>query len=114
VTSPGAGGAFAVNIAQTAWECYWAQAIGRHDIAGQQHARAALADLMTNHIVVAPNSASENWSPPPTGKPVATFADDGGYQFKQRMYAQAAVGHPQLVQQSCRANAPPGSTSTSP
>jgi hypothetical protein len=108
VTSPGAGGAFAVNMAQSAWECYWVQSIGRRDITGQQTARAALSDLMANHIVVAPNGASENWSPPPTGKPLATYADDGGYQYKQRMYAQAAVGRPKLLEQSCRANAPPG------
>lgn len=108
VTSRGAGGSFAVNMAQTAWECYWVQSIGSHDKAGEQSARAALSDLMTNHIVIAPSGASENWSPPQTGKPLATFADDGGYQYKQRMYAQAAAGHPQLLEQSCRANAPPG------
>jgi hypothetical protein len=32
------------------------------------------------------------------------FADDGGYQFKQRAYAEAAAGNPRLLQQSCRAN----------
>jgi hypothetical protein len=109
VTSRGAGGSYAVTMAQTAWECYWAQSIRERDIAGEQNARAALNDLMTNHVVVAPTGASENWSPPQTGKPLATFADDGGYQFKQRMYAQAAAGHPQLLEQSCRANGPSGS-----
>jgi hypothetical protein len=108
VTSRGAGGSFAVNMAQTAWECYWVQSIRSHDTAGVQTARSALKDLMTNHIVIAPSGASENWSPPQTGKPLATFADDGGYEYKQRMYAQAAAGHPQLLAQSCRANAPPG------
>jgi hypothetical protein len=108
VTSRGAGGSFAVTMAQSAWECYWVQSIQRGDNAGQQSARAALSDLMANHIVIAPTGASENWSPPQTGKPLATFADDGGYQYKQRMYAQAAAGHPQLLAQSCRANAPPG------
>jgi hypothetical protein len=108
VTSRGAGGSFAVTMAQSAWECYWVQSIQRSDNAGEQSARAALSDLMANHIVIAPTGASENWSPPQTGKPLATFADDGGYQYKQRMYAQAAAGHPQLLAQSCRANAPPG------
>jgi hypothetical protein len=108
VTSRGAGGSFAVNMAQTAWECYWVQSIRDGDLAGRQRARAVLTDLMTNHIVVAPKGASENWSPPPTGTPMATYADDGGYQYKQRMYAEAAAGHPQLLAQSCRANSPPG------
>jgi hypothetical protein len=108
VTSRGAGGSFAVTMAQTAWECYWAQSIQRRDAAGERTARAALSVLMANHIVIAPNGASENWSPPQTGKPLATFADDGGYQYKERMYAQAAAGRPQLLAQSCRANAPPG------
>jgi hypothetical protein len=108
VTSRGAGGSFAVNIAQSAWECYWAQSIRDGDLAGQQRARAVLADLMANHVVVAPKDASENWSPPQTGTPMATYADDGGYQYKQKMYADAAAGHAQLLAQSCRANAPPG------
>jgi hypothetical protein len=108
VTSRGAGGSSAVTIAQSAWECYWVHSIRGRDAAGQQTARAALSELMANNIVIAPNGASENWSPPQAGKPVATFADDGGYQYKQRTYAQAAAGHPQLLEQSCRANAPPG------
>jgi hypothetical protein len=38
------------------------------------------------------------------------FADDGGYQFKQRAYAEAADGKPKLLEESCRANGPaPGS-----
>jgi hypothetical protein len=109
VTSRGAGGSYAVNMAQTAWECYWAQSIRQRNIDGEQTARAALNDLMTNHVVVAPKGASENWSPPQTGTPLATYADDGGYQFKQRMYAQAAAGHPESLEQSCRANGPPSS-----
>jgi hypothetical protein len=108
VTSRGAGGSFAVGIAQSAWECYWARSIRDRDVAGERTARAALRDLMANHVVVAPAGASENWSPPPAATPVAVFADDGGYQFKQRMYEEAAAGRPQLLQQSCRANAPPG------
>jgi hypothetical protein len=108
VTSRGAGGSFAVSMSQSAWECYWVQSIHNRDIAGQQRARAALTDLMTNHIVVAPMGASENWSPPQTGTPLAVYADDGGYQFKQKTYAEAAAGNPQLLEQTCRANAPPG------
>ena len=38
--------------------------------------------------------------------PVAAFADDGGYQMKQAMYADAAAGHPHSLIQSCRANGP--------
>jgi hypothetical protein len=106
VTSRGAGGTYAVNMAQNAWECYWAQSIRGSDTAGQARARAALDDLMTNHVVIAPKGASENWSPPPTSTPTAVYADDGGYQFKQRAYAEAAAGNAQLLQQSCHANAP--------
>ena len=29
--------------------------------------------------------------------PTAAFPDDGGYRYKQRMYAEAAAGHPQLL-----------------
>ena len=65
-------------------------------------------DLMTNHVVIAPKGASENWSPPQTGVPTAVYADDGGYQFKQRAYAEAAAGNAQLLEERCRANAPPG------
>lgn len=106
VTSRGAGGAYAVNIAQSAWECYWAQSIRRHSVTGENAARAALDDLMRNHIVIAPEGASENWSPPPTDTPLATYADDGGYEYKQRIYTEAEAGHPQLLEQSCRANRP--------
>jgi hypothetical protein len=84
------------------------QSIRERDLAGQQRARAVLTDLMANHVVVAPKDASENWSPAPTGTPMATYADDGGYQYKQKLYADAAAGHPQLLAQSCRANALPG------
>jgi hypothetical protein len=106
VTSRGAGGAYAVNMAQSAWECYWAQSIQSRNVSGGNDARAALSDLMKNHIIIAPKGASENWSPPPSDKPVATYADDGGYQYKQHMYAAAEAGHPQLLEQSCRANGP--------
>ena len=108
VTSLGAGGSYAVNMAQSAWECYWVQSIHNHDLAGERRAHAALTDLMTNHIVIAPNGASENWSPPQTGTPIAVYADDGGYQYKEKAYAEAAAGRPDLLEQTCRANAPPG------
>jgi hypothetical protein len=56
--------------------------------------------------VIAPEGASENWTPPQSAKtPTAAYADDGGYQLKLRMYAEASAGHPQLLEQSCRANA---------
>lgn len=101
VTSRGGGGSFAVANAMAAWECYWVQTIRDRDVAGGRRAHAALNDLLTKHVVVAPNGASENWSPPQAnGTPTAVFADDGGYQYKQRMYAEAAAGHPQLLEQS--------------
>jgi hypothetical protein len=34
------------------------------------------------------------------------FADDGGLQFLRKAYAQAAAGDPQLLIDTCRANAP--------
>jgi hypothetical protein len=111
VTSRGAGGSFAVAVDQGIWECYWAGAIKDGDVAAQRRAHAALDDLLANHAVVAPNGASENWSPPNAeSTPTMVFADDGGYQFKQRAYARAATGDSRLLQESCRANGPaPGS-----
>jgi hypothetical protein len=107
VASRGAGGSSAVLIAEVAWECYWARAIEERNGAAERRAAAALADLMANHIIVAPPGASENWTPPRAdGKPVAVYADDGGYEYKRRMYAAAASGDATLVAQSCRANAP--------
>jgi len=108
VTSLGAGGSYAVNMAQSAWECYWVQSIHNHDLAGERRAHAALTDLMTNHIVFTETAATENWSPPQTGTPIAVYADDGGYQYKEKAYAEAAAGRPDLLEQTCRANAPPG------
>lgn len=108
VTSRGAGGSSAVLIAQAAWECDWARAIEERDVAAQTRAQAALADLLANHIVVAPEGVSENWSPRRTeGRPLAVYADDGGYEHKQRMYAAAAAGDVGLIEQSCRANGLP-------
>jgi hypothetical protein len=107
VTSRGAGGSFAVNIDQDDWECYWVGAIHSGDVAAQQRAKAALNDLMSNHIVVAPKGAPEDYTPPQSSRtPTAAFADDGGYQYKQRMYVDAAAGKPKLLEQSCRANGP--------
>jgi hypothetical protein len=107
VTSRGAGGSFAVSLDQDAWECYWVGAIHSGDAAGQRRAKAALDDLMTNHIVVAPKGSPEDYTPPQSARtPTLAFADDGGYQHKQRMYADAAAGKPKLLEQSCRANGP--------
>lgn len=105
VTTRGGGGSFAVMIAQNRWECYWARAIRRGDATQQAQARAHVESLLRDNVRVAPAGASENWAPPATpGHPYATYADDGGYQWKQRMYALAAAGHPHLLIQSCRAN----------
>jgi hypothetical protein len=105
VTTRGGGGGYAVAIAQNRWECYWVAAIRRGDTAEQARARASVETLLRNNVVVAPAGASENWSPPVTpGHPVATFADDGGYEWKQQTYALAVAGHPQRLVQSCRAN----------
>jgi hypothetical protein len=107
VTSRGAGGAFAVSIDQDAWECYWVDAIHSGEVAAQRRANAALDDLMANHIVIAPQGSPEDYTPPQSSRtPTLAFADDGGYQHKQRMYADAAAGRPQLLEQSCRANGP--------
>jgi hypothetical protein len=106
VTSRGAGGGFAVGFDQAAWECYWVKAIHSGDAVAARRAQGALGDLMAKNSVVAPAGASENWSPPATGTPTQVFADDGGFQYKQRMYAAAAAGNPQLLEQSCRVNGP--------
>jgi len=105
VTSPGAGGGHAVTVAMVDWECYWVSAIRAHDAAAQQRAHAELDTLLRDNTVIAPSNESENWSPPvDPQQPVQVFADDGGYQYKQRMYAEAAAGDPILLAQSCRAN----------
>ena len=109
VASRGGGGSFAVSIAQAAWECYWVQEIRDGHVANQRRAHAALGNLLANNIVIAPEGASENYTPPQSATtPTAVYADDGGVQYKQRMYAEAAAGHPKLLEQSCRANSPPG------
>jgi hypothetical protein len=102
----GGGGSMAVSIDQSAWECYWVGAIKRGDTAAATRAHGVLADLMRNRISVAPQGAPENWGPTSATFPWLVFADDGGYQFKQRIYAEAAAGKPAGLEQSCRANRP--------
>ncbi|HEY1512105.1 MAG TPA: hypothetical protein VGF66_00015 [Gaiellaceae bacterium] len=102
----GGGGSMAVSIDQSAWECYWAGAIHRGDAAAATHAHAVLDDLMKNRISIAPQGAPENWGPTNATFPWLVYADDGGYQYKQRIYAEAAAGKPAGLEQSCRANGP--------
>jgi hypothetical protein len=105
VTTRGGGASYAVLIAQNRWECYWAAAIRRGDAAAARRGGAEAKSLLRNNVVIAPAGASENWAPPATpGRPTATFADDGGYEWKQQMYALAAAGKPQRLFQSCVAN----------
>ena len=107
VTGVGAGGGHAVGVAQDAWSCYWVDAIRSGDVAAQQRARAELESLLRNNVLVAPNGAPENWTPPnPPKGPYAVFADDGGYQWLQKAYADAAAGHPQNLIDYCNANKP--------
>jgi len=106
VTSRGGGGSSAVMVAMGSWECYWADAIKSGDEQAQQRAHAELNSLFANHVVIAPAGASENWFPTGHPFPVVAFADDGGYQYKEQMYADAAAGRPKQLFQSCRANGP--------
>jgi hypothetical protein len=106
VMARGGGGSMAVSIDQSAWECYWAEAIERGDAAEATRAHGVLDDLMTNRISIAPRGAPENWAPENATFPHLVYADDGGYQFKQRIYADAAAGRPAGLEQSCRANGP--------
>jgi hypothetical protein len=106
VTTRGGGGAYAVMIAMGSWECYWVDAIRSGDQQAQNQAHTELNSLLANHAVIAPAGASENWAPTGHAFPVVAFADDGGYQYKQKMYADAAAGHPANLIQSCRANGP--------
>jgi hypothetical protein len=102
----GGGGSMALSIDQSAWECYWAGAIESSDTAGAARAQGVLDDLMKNRISIAPAGAPENWAPENAPFPHLVYADDGGYQFKQRIYAEAAAGKPAELEQSCRANGP--------
>jgi hypothetical protein len=107
VTGLGAGGGHAVGVAQDAWSCYWVDAIRSGDTVAQQRAHAELVALLRDNVIVAPNGAPENWTPPnPPKGPYAVFADDGGYQWLQKAYADAAAGHPQNLIDYCRANKP--------
>ena len=107
VTGRGAGGGHAVLVAMTAWECYWVGAIRSGDQGGQQQAETTLNGFLKNNVLIAPAGASENWTPPnPPNVPFVVFADDGGVQYKQAMYADAAAGNPHELIQSCRANGP--------
>jgi hypothetical protein len=106
VMSRGGGGSYAVMIAMGSWECYWVDAIRSGDEQAQQQAHSELSSLLRDHVVIAPEGASENWSPTGHAFPVAAFADDGGYQYKEQMYADAAAGRPKTLIQSCQANGP--------
>jgi hypothetical protein len=107
ITSVNEPGGMAVGISQTAWECYWAGAIRRGDVAAQARAHAALADILAHHVLVAPPGSSENVAPPAgTRPPFEIYASDGGIQYVRRMYREAAAGDPRLLNQSCRANGP--------
>jgi hypothetical protein len=107
VTGRGAGGGHAVLVAMGAWECYWVGAIRSGDQGEQQQAETTLNGFLRNNVLVAPPGASENWTPPnPPDVPFVVFADDGGVQYKQAMYADAAAGNPHDLTQSCRANGP--------
>lgn len=105
VTAPGAGGGRAVLVSQIAWECYWVRAIRTGNVAAGHRAHAELETLFADNVRVAPAGASENWSPRiPPKVPTLYYADDGGYQRDQAMFAAAAAGHPAELIQSCRAN----------
>jgi len=105
ITNRSEPGGMAVGISQTAWECYWTEAIRAGDRQAQGSARAALTDLVRHHIVVAPPGSPENVAPPAgTRPPFAIFASDGGIRYVKHNYALAAAGDPSGVAQSCRAN----------
>ena len=107
MTTIGGGGGHAVLIAQNAWECYWAAAIRRGDSVAGRRAQAVLDDLTTNHAVIKPDGAPEDWVPPhPPALPYAVYANDGGLQWIRQGYAQAAAGDPTRITKSCRANRP--------
>ena len=107
VTPRGAGGGVAVLNAQTAWECYWAQAIRKRDVPAQRRAHAALNALLAKNILEAPQGAPEDYTPPnPPKVPYAIFAHDGGLDHIRASYAAAAAARPQGLINSCRANGP--------
>jgi len=98
-------GGMAVGIAQTAWECYWTEAIRANDRTAERDAHSALTDLVRHHIVVAPPGSPENVAPPAgTQAPFEIYASDGGISYVKHNYALAAAGDPSGVAQTCRAN----------
>jgi hypothetical protein len=109
VTSRTGPAGTAVAISQTAWECYWVDAIRHGDGTAGRQAHTALDDLLAHHILVAPPGSPENVAPPAgTKPPFEIYASDGGIQFVRKMYRDAANGHPATLIQSCRANGPVG------
>ena len=107
VTSRTQPGGEAVAIAQVSWECYWGAAVRSGDAAAQARAHAALNELLSHHVLVAPDGSPENVAPPAGAEPpFAIYANDGGLQYVRHVYARAAAGHPRLLFQSCRANGP--------
>lgn len=105
MTTRGGGGGYALEIAMTKWECYWAAAIRSGDGPAQQRSKAVLHDLLRNHAVVKPDAAPEDWVPAsPPAFPYVVYADDGGYQFELKIWAEAADGDVSGIEQSCRAN----------
>ena len=105
ITNRSQPGGEAVGIAQTAWECYWTEAIRANDAHAAASAQAALTDIVSHHIVVAPAGSPENVAPPAgTKPPFAIYASDGGIRYVKHNYALAAAGDPSGVAQSCRAN----------
>jgi hypothetical protein len=109
VTSRTGPAGTAVAISQTAWECYWVDAIRHGDGTAGRQAHAALDDLLAHHILVAPPGSPENVAPPAgTRPPFEIYASDGGIQFVRKMYRDAASGHPATLIQSCLANGPVG------
>jgi hypothetical protein len=104
-TRGGGGGGYALEIAMTKWECYWAAAIHDGDRSAQRRSDTVLHDLLRNHAVIKPDAAPEDWVPAsPPAFPYVVFADDGGYQYELRTWAAAAAGDASGVAQSCRAN----------
>lgn len=109
VTSRTGPAGTAVAISQTAWECYWVDAIRHGDAATGRRAHAALDDLLAHHILVAPPGSPENVAPPAgTKPPFEIYAADGGIQYVRKMYRDAAAGRPATLIQSCRVNGPVG------
>jgi hypothetical protein len=105
ITNRSQPGGMAVAISQTAWECYWTEAIRANDTQAAGAAQAALTDLVRHHVVVAPPGSPENVAPPAgTKPPFMIYASDGGLRYVKHNYALAAAGDPSGVAQSCRAN----------